>query len=66
MEGAAVFLNQEIQLDLNGPTIPVLRADQLKDYVRARAKEARLTNGAVRALCEYLAAQAKFDPSADS
>lgn len=66
VEGAVVFLNQEIQLDLNGPTLPVLRADQLKDHVRARAKEARLTNGTVRALCEYLGSKAQFDPPADS
>lgn len=60
VEGAAVFLNQEIQLELTNPTVPVLRADQIKDYVRARAKEVRLSNAIVRALSERLVEQATY------
>ncbi|HQY90053.1 hypothetical protein [Caldilinea sp.] len=60
VDGAAVFLNQEIQLELNNPTVPALRADQLKDHVRARAKEVRLSNATVRALNERLVSQATY------
>ena len=42
--GAALFLNQEARLELNNPVIPVLRPDQVKDYLRTRAKEVKLTN----------------------
>jgi len=60
IEGVTIFLNQEIQLDLTNPTVPVLRADQLKDYVRARAKEVKLSNAAVRALNERLVEKATY------
>jgi len=60
VEGAAVFLNQEIQLELTNPTVSVLRADQIKDYVRARAKEAKLSNAVQRTLNERLVEQATF------
>ncbi|MFN3983337.1 MAG: hypothetical protein ACK4SA_23410 [Caldilinea sp.] len=60
VDGAAVFLNQEIRLELNNPTVPVLRGDQIKDYVRARAKEVKLSNAAVRALTERLVEQATY------
>lgn len=60
VDGVAVFLNQEIQLDITNPTVAVLRADQIKDYVRARAREVKLSNATVRALNERLVAQATF------
>lgn len=60
IEGVAIFLNQEIQLDLTNPTVSALRADQLKDYVRARAKEVKFSNAAVRALNERLAEKAVY------
>jgi hypothetical protein len=60
IEGVTIFLNQEIQLELTNPTVPVLRADQLKDYVRARAKEVRLSNAAVRTLNERLVEKATY------
>ncbi|MFO7632263.1 MAG: hypothetical protein R6W76_06985 [Caldilinea sp.] len=60
VDGAAIFLNQSVQLELNNPTVPVLRADQLKDHVRARAKEAKLSNATVRALGERLVEQATY------
>ncbi len=65
IEGVAIFLNQEIQLELNNPTVPVLRADQLKDYVRARAKEVRLSNAAVRILSERLVEKATYQEVAE-
>lgn len=58
--GAAVFLNSEVQLTLDGPTIPVLRADQVKDYIRRKTKEVRLPGATVRALNEFLRSQATY------
>jgi hypothetical protein len=60
IDGVTIFLNSEIQLELNNPTVPVLRADQLKDYVRARAKEVKLANPTQRALTDALAQAAVF------
>mgnify|MGYP005840605445 CR=1 FL=1 len=65
IEGVAIFLNQEIQLELTNPTVPVLRADQLKDYVRARAKEVKLSNAAVRILSEQLVEKATYQEVAE-
>jgi hypothetical protein len=58
MDGAVVFLNPEVQLELNSPAIPVLRPDQVKDHVRSRVKEARITGATQRTLTEFLAQQA--------
>lgn len=60
VDGATVFLNAAAQLELNNPTVPVLRADQLKDYLRSRAKEAKLNNATQRALVESLAQKATY------
>ncbi len=60
IEGVALFLNQEARLELNNPAVPVLRADQVKDYVRARAKEVKLANATQKAMLEYLAQNAVF------
>ena len=54
IEGAVVFLNSESQLDLQNPSVPVLRADQLKDYVRKRAREGKPNPALMRAATEYL------------
>ncbi|MCB0126570.1 MAG: hypothetical protein KDE58_30140, partial [Caldilineaceae bacterium] len=59
--GAAVFLNSDVQLTVDGPTIPVLRADQVKDYIRRKTKEVRLPGATVRALNEFLRTQATFE-----
>ena len=61
IEGAAVFLNQQVQLELDGPAIPVLRADQLKDHLRRRAREVKLAPATLRALTDFLVEQADFD-----
>lgn len=54
IEGAAVFLNSETKLELDGPTVTVLRADQVKEFLRRKAKEARLSSSTTRALTEFL------------
>jgi hypothetical protein len=51
---AAVFLNDQVQLAVENPTIPVLRTEQVKEFVRRKAKEAKLAPETVRTLTEYL------------
>lgn len=54
-EGAVVLLNAETKLELTGePSVPVLRADQLKEYVRKRVKDVK-PMPTVRAASEFLA-----------
>ncbi len=57
VEGAAVFLNSDATLELNAPTVPVLRADQVKEYIRRKTREVRLPGAKVRALNEFLSEQ---------
>ena len=67
IDGVAVFLNQEIQLELSNPSVPALRADQVKDHLRARARAVKLSNAAIRTLTETLAAKAEYQTAtADS
>jgi hypothetical protein len=65
IEGAAVFLNQQIQLDVDNPTIPALRADQVKDYVRRTAKDVKLNSKTVRELTEFLVGHSTFQDEDD-
>lgn len=58
--GAAVFLNSDAQLTVDGPSIPVLRADQVKEYIRRKTKEVRLPGATARALNEFLRTQATY------
>lgn len=58
MDGAVVFLNPEVQLELTNPTLPVLRPDQIKDHVRLRVKDAKVPGATQRALTDFLAQQA--------
>ena len=60
IDGAAVFLNQDIVLDVNNPSVPALRGDQLKDYIRGRAKQLRLTNAILRGVDETLVSHATY------
>ena len=54
IEGAAVFLNEATKVDVEGATIPVLRLDQVKEYIRRKTREVRLSTPTVRALHEVL------------
>ena len=60
VEGAVVFLNSAMQLDVDSPKLPVLRVDQVKDYIRRKAKDTRLPTSTVRALNEYLRENSKY------
>jgi hypothetical protein len=60
IDGAAVFLNDQAQVTVENSTIPVLRSDQVKEYIRRKSKEARLSPDTARALTEYLREQSTF------
>ena len=60
IDGAAVFLNDGVKLELDSPVIPALRVDQVKEFVRRKAKEAKLSNNTVRVLQDYLREQGTF------
>lgn len=60
IDGAAVFLNADARLELTNPSVPVLRADQLKEHLRSRAKEVKLPNATLRALMEFLAQKGTY------
>jgi hypothetical protein len=64
MDGAALFLNPQIQLQVTDPVIPVLKPEQVKDYVRTRVKEARVPNATQKSLVDYLAAKATWQEEA--
>lgn len=54
-EGAVVLLNADTRLELTGePSVSVLRADQLKEFVRKRVKDVK-PMPPVRAASDYLA-----------
>jgi len=56
IDGAVVFLNAEASLTLNEPTVPVLRVDQVKEWVRKRSRELKpLPANHYKALADYLA-----------
>ncbi len=58
--GAAVFLNPEVRLAVDNPSMPVLRTDQVKEYVRRQAREVKLPADTVRALTECLEQAATY------
>lgn len=64
IEGAVLFLNNAAQLELENPTVPVLRLDQVKDYVRRKVKDVKLSNATLRELTDYLREHSKFQEEA--
>ena len=58
IEGAAVFLHPEMELDIQSSPLPVLTVDQVKSFVRRSVQENRLRSSTVRHLTEYLESQA--------
>jgi hypothetical protein len=61
IEPVAVFLNPEMQITLENPSMAVLRADQLKDYLRRRTKEVKVSPATMRAVTDYLASQSESE-----
>ena len=60
IEGSVVFLSSDMQIELDNPTVPVLRTDQVKEYIRRKTKEVRLPGSTVRVLNDFLRDQGKF------
>ncbi len=65
IEGAVVFLSNAAQLELDNPTVPVLRLDQVKEYVRRKAKEVKLSNATLREVTDYLREHSKYQEEKD-
>lgn len=59
-DGAAVFLNPEIDLTLDSPTLPVLRAEQVKEFVRRKTKDTKLPPDMLRKLTDRLIAASTY------
>lgn len=55
---AVVFLNEGLQLTLNNPSVAALRVDQLKDFIRRRSKEVKVTPAIQKVLTQALAENA--------
>ncbi len=60
IEGAVVFINSAVQLELDSPSVPVLRADQVKEYIRRKTKEVKLPTSTLRALTDYMRENSKY------
>jgi len=54
VESAAIFLNSDIQLNLENADVSVIRSNQVKEFVRAQAKEIKLSTQKIRAVTDYL------------
>lgn len=54
IEGAALLLNSDSVVQAEGATVPILRADQLKEYIRKRAKEVKAPPVLMRQVSAYL------------
>jgi len=57
---AAVFLNDATQLEANGPNIPALRTNEVKEFIRRKTREVKLSGAMVRALHEFLRTQGTY------
>ena len=64
IEPIALFLNPNIQITAEKPTIAVLRADQLKDHVRRRTREVKVPAATMRAATEQLVAKGQHQAAA--
>lgn len=58
INGAAVFLNQATEIDATNPSIPALRPDQIKGFIRDKAREVRLQTSLTKAVIRYLESKA--------
>ncbi len=63
IEPVAIFLNPQMQITLENPSVAVLRADQLKDYVRRRTREVKVSPATMRVVSDYLASQSEHQPA---
>ena len=63
--GAAVFINTTLELEVDNPTVPALRGDQVKGYIRGKAREVKLTTSTLRSLTRFLAENSTYQESED-
>lgn len=54
IEGAVLFINSETLLEMSNPSVPVVRVDQFKDYLRKRSKETKANPAVMRAVADYM------------
>ena len=54
IEGVVLFLNPQTLLNAENPSVPVLRADQLKEYLRKRVREVKPNPALIRAANAWL------------
>lgn len=66
IDGAVVFLNDLTQVELNAPTVTVLRTDQVKDFIRRKAKEVKLSTSLTKAATNYLRENSKYQEETTS
>jgi hypothetical protein len=59
IEPVAIFLNPEMQITLENPSVAVLRADQLKDHVRRRTRDVKVSASTMRTVSDFLATQSE-------
>lgn len=60
MDGAAIFLNQQMEIEAESPSIPALRLDQVKPYVRRKTQEVKLRTSVLRRLTRVLEENSDF------
>ncbi len=65
IEGAVVFLHPEVKLTAENPVPPALRVDQVKEYIRRRAKDARVSPDVARRLTERMVQVAAYQDASD-
>jgi hypothetical protein len=65
IKGAAVFLNPEVRLTVENPSMPVLRSDQVKEFVRREVREVKLPGSTVRSLINCLEQAASYQEEQD-
>ncbi len=63
--GAAAFINADVQLEVDSPEIPALRADQVKEFVRRQVREVKLKPSTLRELSAALVDVAQFSDDDD-
>lgn len=55
--GAVAFIHSEVDLDLDGPSVPVLRSGEILDFVRQTARESAVKNSLMRRFQQRLETQ---------
>ncbi len=54
VKGAVVFINPQMELVLNSPSVPVVTLKELKKFVRSKAREQKAPPAVLREVTAYL------------